>query len=170
MVSTRKIAAIIVLAALGVAASPINIPMGPTKAFPFQHALNVVTGILLGPWSAVLTAVIVGTIRIGLGTGTIFAYPGGIPGGLVVGLVYWYLKKTDIAAFTEPIGTSLGAIVSATLIVQFFPRAMLPIFGVENQVLLFIIYWAFSCVPGSVIGFALVKGLRRAGIEKRLLV
>ena len=170
MVSTRKISMSIILVALGVVLSPVNIPMGPTKAFPIQHMINAVAGILLGPWYAMLIATAIGAIRISLGTGTIFAFPGGIPGALIVGFFYWYVRKTDYSAFTEPIGTSIGAVISALFIVQFFPRAMPPIFGITSQATLFVIYWLFSCVPGSILGFLVVKALRRTGFADRILI
>lgn len=170
MPSTRKLGAIIVFIALGVILSPLNIPMGPTKAFPMQHMINVITGILFGPVYAAFVAATVGTIRIALGVGTVFSYPGGIPGGLIVGISYWYVRRSDYAAFTEPLGTSVGAVFSALVVVQFLPRAMPPILGIENQILLWIVYWLFSCVPGSVLGFAVIKIIRRTGIVNQLLL
>lgn len=170
MSSTRRISVIVVFIALGVVLSPLNILMGPTKAFPMQHMINAIVGVLFGPFYAAFVAAAIGTIRITLGVGTIFSYPGGIPGGLVVGLFHRYVKNTDYAAFLEPIGTSIGAIFSALIVVQFLPRAMPPIFGIQNQVALWVIYWLFSCVPGSVLGFFVIKVMRRIGIVERMLL
>jgi len=170
MSSIRRLSAVIIFIALGIALSPLNIPMGPTKAYPMQHMVNVLTGILFGPFYAAFVATAIGTIRIALGVGTVFAYPGGIPGGIVVGFFYWYVKRTDYMAFTEPLGTSLGAVFSAIVVVQFLPRAMPPILGVESQILLWVVYWLFSGIPGSVLGFLLLKVLRRTGVVKKIFL
>ena len=75
-----------VLAAAGVALSVVSIPMGPTKCFPFPHTINVVAGIVLGPWWAVGAAFTTSVIRTLLGTGSLFAFPGSMFGALFVGL------------------------------------------------------------------------------------
>ena len=112
----RKIILTGLFAAIAVILSGIYFPFGPTKCFPFQHAVNAVCGVLLGPWYAALSAMISGIIRNMLGTGTIFAFPGGIPGALVVGIVHRFWSK-DYAAFAEPLGTGLiGAFISAYLV------------------------------------------------------
>jgi energy coupling factor transporter S component ThiW len=43
-------------AALAVLGSFIHFPIGPVKVFPFQHAINVVAGIMIGPWYGMLAA------------------------------------------------------------------------------------------------------------------
>jgi len=70
--------------------------VGPTKCFPFQHAVNAVAGVLLGPWWAAAAAFVASVIRNMLGTGTLFAFPGSIPGALAVGLA-WKLVGKDLA-------------------------------------------------------------------------
>jgi predicted membrane protein len=92
--AAKKLVLSSMLVALVVALSPIYFVWGPTKALPWQHIVNVIAGIVLGPLWAAAVAFLAGTIRIVLGTGTIFAYPGGIPSGLVVGLTYSLLSKT----------------------------------------------------------------------------
>ena len=72
----RKIILTGLFAAIAVILSGISFPIGPTKCFPFQHAINAICGVLLGPWYAALSAMISGIIRNMLGTGTIFAFPG----------------------------------------------------------------------------------------------
>ena len=69
-------------AAAGVVLSVISIPMGPTKCFPFQHAINVMAGITLGPLWALGAAFITSLIRNMMGTGSLFAFPGSMFGAL----------------------------------------------------------------------------------------
>jgi len=61
-------------AATAVLLSGVHFPVGPIKAFPFQHMVNIVAGVLIGPWYAALSALIAAMIRNAMGTGTIFAF------------------------------------------------------------------------------------------------
>ena len=123
---TKKIALTAVLIALTVVLSPFYIPLGTTKCFPAQHLMNAVAGVLLGPWYAALMALATGTIRNILGMGTIYAFPGGIPGALVVA----------------------------------------PWKGHPLTLYFFWVAFAASSVPGSALGFVVLKALRRMGIDK----
>lgn len=164
---SKRIAISALLVALGVALSiyPGSIPLGPTRVFPFQHMINAVAGIFLGPIDAVLIAVSIGMLRMGLGTGTIFALTGGVPGALVVGLVYWRILKNDGMALTEPLGTLAGALISALLVAPLLGNAPFPEFmGLTAQWQLFSIFFLMSSVPGALLGFAATKALRRGGI------
>ncbi|MEM0046356.1 MAG: energy coupling factor transporter S component ThiW [Fervidicoccaceae archaeon] len=163
----RKLALALMLSAIDVALSPINIPIGPTRASPWQHMTNVISGVILGPLWASAIAILVGTVRIILGIGTVFAYPGGIPGGLLVGIGALILrkakKKTEYAAFLEPIGTAvIGFLLSLYLVA--------PIVGkynawISSLVPIWII-WILSTGIGTTIGFAAIKILRGAGVLK----
>ena len=160
--NTRKVALAVVLTALSVILGSLSIPVGVTKVAPAQHMINAVGGVLLGPWYAVVMAVVTATIRMGLGTGTIFAYPGSIFGGLVVGLVYKYIKKSDYVALLEPLGTVvIGATLSALVVA--------PIAGKSMTLEFFWIAFAASCIPGSILGFIVLKALRRAGFDRYLV-
>ena len=157
--STRKIALAIVLMSLGVVLGSLSIPIGVTKVAPAQHMINVLAGILLGPLYAVVMALITATMRIMLGVGTIYAYPGSVFGGLVVGLAYKYVRRTDYAALLEPLGTVvIGASLSAIVVS--------PIMGGSATLLFFWTAFAASCIPGSVLGLIVLKALRRAGFDR----
>lgn len=152
-ISNKKIALVGLFIALEVLLSGTSIPIGVTKIMPLQHTLNATAGVLLGPWYAAITAFFTAIIRVSLGTGTIFAFPGGIFGGLVVGYVYNLIKK-DYAAFTEPVGTALlGGTLSALIFA--------PAIGAKGSVWFFIYLFALSSVPGSVIGFFFIKLIKK---------
>jgi energy coupling factor transporter S component ThiW len=152
-VNTRKLSLAIVLTALAIVLSPIFFPVGPTKTFPWQHMVNAIAGVLLGPWYAALMATAAGVIRNMLGVGTVFAFPGGIPGALVVGIAYHYLKK-DYAALMEVFGTGvIGALLSALLIG--------PSLGMTMTVEAFIIAFSASSIPGSILGYMVLLVIRR---------
>jgi len=145
-------------AAIAVILSGIYFPIGPTKCFPFQHAVNAVCAVLLGPWYAVLSATISGIIRNTLGTGTIFAFPGGIPGALVVGIVYHFWPK-DYAALTEPLGTGpIGATISAYIVAPWIGRSM--------PFLAFQVAFLASSIPGCILGFLALRILRKTEVIK----
>lgn len=155
--------------ALGFVLSLVSFPIGPTRIFPFQHTINALVGIMLGPWYAILVAFGIGTLRLAAGTGTVFAYPGGIPGGLVVGLLYWYVWRHDECALSEPIGTALGAILSALVFAPSIGSKPLPsILGFTAQWELYVIFFWLASIPGSIIGYILVKTLRKISVFERL--
>jgi len=152
----RKIVLTGLFAALAVVLSGIHFPVGPTKVFPFQHMVNVLAGILVGPWYAALAALIAGIIRNAIGTGTIFAFPGGIPGAIVVGLAYRWLRR-DWAGLTEPLGTG---VIGVLLIVLIFG----PLMGKQFAFAFFFTAFMASSIPGSAIGYFLLKTLRKTKV------
>jgi len=128
--------------------------------------VNAIAGVLLGPWYAAVMATAAGVVRNMLGTGTIFAFPGGIPGALVVGFTHRYLLKRDYAALTEPIGTGLiGAALSALIV---GPIAMeLGIIGKTMTFDAFVVAFLASSIPGSILGFVALLAVRRGGVLPR---
>lgn len=160
--STRRIALSAVLVAVTVILSPFFIPVGTTKCFPAQHMINGIAGVLLGPWYAASMALATGIIRNIAGLGTVYAFPGGIPGALVVGLFHMYLKGTDYVALTEPLGTVvIGATISALFVA--------PWQGHSLTLSFFWIAFAASSIPGSVLGFIILKALRGIGLDKHFV-
>ncbi len=150
---TRKIVLAALFAAVAVVLSGIHIPVGPIKAFPFQHMVNIIAGVVVGPWYAALSAFIAALIRNSIGTGTPFAFPGGIPGAIVVGLIFRWVRK-DWVAFTEPIGTGFIGVPLSVLILG-------PIMG--KQLAFYSLFFAFmaSSVPGTIIGYIVLKALHK---------
>ena len=157
----RRIALSAALTATAVILSPLYIPVGTTKCFPAQHMINAVAGVLLGPWYAAMIALTTGIIRNTLGLGTIYAFPGGIPGALAVGFIHKYLKR-DYAALTEPLGTVVvGATISALLFA--------PWQGHPFSLSFFWVAFAASSIPGSILGFGILKALRRTGVLRHVV-
>jgi energy coupling factor transporter S component ThiW len=92
-------------------------------------------------------------IRNASGTGTIFAFPGGIPGAVVAGLVYRQVRR-DWAALLEPVGTGVIGVLVIILILG-------PVMGKEFAFFLFFPAFMISSIPGSILGYPLLKTLRR---------
>lgn len=154
MTYTRKLALAGLFAALAVLLSLFAIPVGGAKILPFQHAVNVLAGVLLGPWWAAGSALVAAALRVASGTGTLFAFPGSPFGALVVGIVY-KLWRRDEAGLFEPVGTVLiGAPLGALLIS--------PMLGGAGTAALMVSF-ALSSIPGAIAGYLLLKALRRSG-------
>lgn len=182
VVYVKKLAIVIVFSALGVVIALFFwFWFLGTKANPTQHMINVILGVLVGPFWAAIAAIFIGTIRNMLGVGSPYAFPGGIPGGIIVGILYWFLKRLKmtekirlIAAFAEPIGTLLiGVPLSLFLLAPWIGTpGLLDLVAEEGTFFAFLILgagWAVSCIPGSIIGFIILLILDRAGIDRETL-
>ena len=168
------------LAALGVALSFVIIPIGPIKAYPFQAMVNILAGVLVGPGYGVIVAVVISILRNAFGTGTFFAFPGSVFGVFLVGWFYHHVRKTDHAAWLEIVGTvAIGATVAyylsvslagPTRVAGFMSVAPFKSFGIPGIVAsvpgLAGLWLAFAIgdVPGAIIGYIILKALRRGGV------
>jgi energy coupling factor transporter S component ThiW len=155
----RKVAFAAVLASAAALLSGFSFPIGPSRCFPFQHAVNAVGGILLGPWWTLGAAVISSLVRNMIGTGTILAFPGSMFGAVAVGLAADALPKRRklFAAAAEPLATGLLGAWVASLIAG--GGTMFPILSVA---------FLASSTPGAVIGCLALVSLRALSREKRL--
>lgn len=152
----KKALAAGLLAAAGVVLSFVSIPAGPVRCFPFQHTINVVAGIILGPFWAAGAAFTVSLIRNMIGTGSLFAFPGSIFGALMVGIVACFLhgRNKIFSAAAEPLGTGIiGAWVSAMVVA--------PITGASASFAFFSLSFMVSSLPGAAIGAALLYLLEK---------
>ena len=146
-------------AGLGVLLSSFAVPVGAARVFPFQHAVNAVAGVLLGPWGAAGAALVTATLRFSLGTGSVFAFPGSPFGALAGGFAYRLLRRDEAALF-EPVGTVLiGATLGAVLISPSLGAA-----GGGGIALM--AAFALSSVSGAVVGYVVLKALRRSGYAR----
>lgn len=177
MPEAQKLALSATLVALGVVLGALSIPVGPARVAPSQHFINVVAGILLGPWYAVLTALGISVIRNALGTGTLLAFPGSVFGAFLVGVAYRWLRRPE-AAFAEPIGTAIiGALVGYAMIagldattyvfgfLRASPPSAQPYLGIFGGPLALVASFAVSSIPGSTLGYLAILALRRAGVR-----
>ena len=144
-------------AAAAVLLSPLSFPVGPSRCFPFQHTLNAIAGVLLGPWWAVGSAFVTSFVRYTTGMGTILAFPGSLFGALAVGLASRTLLRGPRlrawSAWAEPCATgTLGALVSALIVSPESAGAMFATLSVA---------FLISSVPGAALGFLILKGLEK---------
>ncbi len=160
----RKLVLAALFASVGVFLSGLSIPLGPTRCFPIQHAVNVMAGVLLGPWWAAGAAFITSTLRLATGTGTFFAYPGSIPGALAVGLAASLFKRRRIyAALAEPLGTSIvGTSLSSAVIAP----------AIHSGATFTMLFPAFlaSSASGAFLGALVLAALSRFRLEEAVAV
>jgi energy-coupling factor transport system ATP-binding protein len=154
---TRKVAYAVVLVAVGVSLAPYtSFPIGIAKVNPTQHFVNVLAAVLLGPWWAVVTAAVIAVIRNVLGVGTLLAFPGGMIGAFLAGLLYRQTRKTVAAAAGEIAGTGLIApVLSAFLVAPFLMGRVIPLFALVPSFLA-------SSIAGAVLGVLALNLLQRA--------
>lgn len=155
---TRKLTSAALLVAIGtLSAHLIYIPAGVSKCFPVQHAINVMSAVLLGPDYAVAIGFLIATLRNLMGTGSILAFPGSMIGALVAGLAYQRWNKIPAAMAGEVLGTGIiGGFVAwmmATLLL-----------GSNSAAWFFIPPFLVSTIGGSLIAGLLLK----SGLFKQL--
>ena len=111
---TRLLTTMALLVAVGTLGSQfIWFPAGIAKAYPVQHAVNVLAAVMLGPGPAVAIAFVIGLLRNMLGLGSLLAFPGGMIGAFLAGYLYKKFGKKYFAAIGEVIGTGvIGALFS----------------------------------------------------------
>ena len=156
---TRKVAYAVVLVAVGVALAPYtSFPIGIAKVNPTQHFVNVLAAVLLGPWWAVVAAAVIAVLRNVLGVGTLLAFPGGMIGAFLAGLLYRQTRKVVAGAAGEIVGTGLIApVVSAFLVAPFLMGKMIPLFALVPSFLA-------STIAGAALGVLALNLLQRADI------
>lgn len=160
---TRKLVLGAFFAALPVALSifpgSILVPGAGAKVLPWQHMTNAIAGVMLGPWYAALAATIAAIIRNLLGVGTPLAFPGSIPGALVVGFAYCLWRRNWVALL-EPLGTGpIGATIGALVIAPAVMGRVIPFMTLQ-------IAFLIPSVLGSIVGFVLLVWLERIGVPR----
>ncbi len=162
MMSAKKLTAIGLLTAIAVAGSAfVSFPAGVARAYPIQHAVNVAAAVLLGPIPAVLVAFLTAIVRILTGTGSLLAFPGGMIGAAMAGLLYTRGRHIWMAAIGEMIGTGLIASLFAV------PYAAV-LMGTSAGAFFFMPPFLVSSVSGALLGGLLAARLQRLPAGRRL--
>jgi energy-coupling factor transport system ATP-binding protein len=154
----RKVAYAVILTALAAILGQLSIPISAgAKVAPSQHMVNVIAGVLVGPWYATAVAAAAAIIRNATGMGTVLAFPGGMIGAFVAGVAYRLTRKIPAAALGEIAGTGvMGALVSSLLIAP-------AIMHRPAAATAFVVPFLMSSTAGALIGLAALYALIRAG-------
>lgn len=139
----------------------VSFPAGIARAYPIQHAVNVLAAIMLGPVPALIIAFLTGLVRLLTGTGSLLAFPGGMIGAYLAGVLYKRSGKAMFAAIGEIIGTGLIASLFAV------PYAKI-LMGTTVTALFFMPPFLVSSVSGAALGLVLATRLQHAQIGKKL--
>ena len=129
---------------------------------PFQHFINVMAAVLLGPWYACMAALLCGILRM-LSGRTIQAVAGAVFGPILGGLLYRKTKSLWLTLAGEVIGTGIiGAMVSYPLMKWFYALD-------AQQWYYYVPFYTPSAVVGGAMGVAVLLILKRSGILSRML-
>jgi energy coupling factor transporter S component ThiW len=129
---------------------------------PFQHFVDVLAAVFVGPWYGFASALICGAMRMMSGR-TIQAVTGAIFGPILGGLLYKKTKNIYLVFLGEVIGTGiLGATASYPLMKLFY--------GLDAQKWYYYIpFYIPSAVVGAAMGVAVLLILKRSGVLTRML-
>jgi len=152
--SSQKLTTMALLVAIAVAGSiVISIPTGIARAYPVQHAINVISAILLGPVPTIIVAFITAIIRILTGTGSLLAIPGSVIGAACAAFAYQYSRSKWLAGAGEVFGTGILASLVAVPYAQLF-------MGTSVGALFFMPAFVTSSLIGAILGIIVANSLR----------
>lgn len=122
---------------------------------PFQHFVNVVSAVFLGPIGAVCCAFLTGGMRMLLNGSTILAILGAVFGAGLAGFLYRKTNRLFMAVIGEVIGTGIiSAIVSFPVMKIFYGLPDLSPFT-------YIPFFIPSSAMGAVLAFVFLKAISR---------
>lgn len=112
---------------------------------PFQHMINVLAAVLVGPFYGTAISLIIGLMRMGMGR-TINAVIGGVFGAFLSGFLY---RKTN-NIFGALIGEIMGTGIISAIVAYYVSKWVL---GVDlGHFYYFIPFFLPSCAVGAVLG------------------
>lgn len=129
---------------------------------PFQHFVNVLAAVFVGPYYGFAAALLCGVLRM-LSGRTIQAVIGAVFGAFLSGLFYQKTKKLVFAVIGEVIGTGFISAMAA------YP-AMKYLYGMDLQSPFYYIpFYAPSSMMGAFLAVLVLGLLKRSGVLQRLL-
>lgn len=146
--------------ALGVVISPILRVEG---LCPMAHFINIVCAVLMGPWYALLNAVLIGIIRMVLMAIPPLALTGAVFGAVLSGIFYRMSHgKIGAAIVGEIIGTGIiGSLVSYPVMSLFWGYTNLTLFFYTPSFLI-------ATVIGGTIAGAFLLALQKNGMLAKM--
>lgn len=146
-----------ILVAVAVVGSLFSFPMLGSKCSPVQHMVNVICGVLLGPWYALGAGFLAALIRNLLGLGSLLAFPGSMCGALLCGLLWRRFRNLVPAVAGEIFGTGIiGGLLAYPIALAFMGKTTADI-GFTAYVIPFLISTAVGSVIAGIVLFLLQK-------------
>ena len=156
---TLRLTLAALLTAVAVVGSLFSFPVFSSKCSPVQHMVNVICGILLGPWYAFGAGFLAALIRNLFGLGSLLAFPGSMCGSLLCGFVWKYSKKLLPTLVGEVFGTGIiGGLLAYPIAVAFMGVSSASV-GFTAYVVPFLI----STIAGSIIAGVIIFALQKNG-------
>lgn len=129
---------------------------------PFQHFVNLLAAVFLGPWWACLSAFLCGVMRMMSGR-TIQAVTGAVFGPILGGILWKKTNNIYLVCVGEVIGTGLlGALASYPLMKLFYGL------DVQNP-LYYIPFYTPAALVGGIMGVMALMILKRSNMLNRFL-
>lgn len=129
---------------------------------PFQHFINVIAAVFLGPFWGFACALLTGLMRMLLNGSTILAVIGAVVGAFLSGLLYRIFQKLYWAVIGEVIGTGvLSAIIAYPFMRIFYA---LP----DTSIFTYVPFFIPSSLMGAILGYILLKTLDKSNTLQRL--
>ena len=162
---TLRLTAAGVLTAVAVVGSLFSFPIFGSKCSPVQHMVNVICGVLLGPWYALGAGFLAALLRNLLGLGSLLAFPGSMCGALLCGIVWKYSGKLLPALIGEVFGTGvIGGLLAYPIAVAFMGVA-----AASVAFYAYIVPFLISTAVGSLIAGAVLFCLQKNGALQTML-
>ena len=158
----RSVRKMVITAMLACLAFVLNTFVYFPAMAPFQHFVNVIAAVFLGPWYGCAAAFLCGVLRM-LSGRTIQAIAGAVFGPILGGLLYEKTRNIYLTFVGEVVGTGfVGAMVSYPL--------MKWLYGLDAQSPFYYIpYYTPSALVGAGMGVAVLLILKRSGVLSRML-
>lgn len=129
---------------------------------PFQHFVNVLAAVFVGPYYAFAAALLTGILRMLCGR-TIQAVVGAVFGAFLAGLLYRKTKRLWAAVVGEVFGTGFLSAMAAYPLMRIF-------YGLDAQSPFYYIpFYAPSSLMGALLAVAVLGILKRSGTLDRML-
>lgn len=161
---TLRMSVAALLCALAVAGSMFSFPVFGSKCAPVQHMVNVVCAVLLGPWYGLGVAFLAALLRNIMGLGSLLAFPGGMCGALLCGLIQRRFRNLPLTLAGEVFGTGvIGGLLAWPMAVAF-----MGVSAVDVAFYAYIVPFLISTVAGSIFAGVLIFALDRNGALKNM--
>ena len=156
--ATRKMVAAAMFACL---AFVLNTCVYFPSMAPFQHFVDVLAAVFLGPWYGCASALLCGILRMMSGR-TIQAVTGAVFGPILGGLLYRKTKNIWLVFAGEIVGTGFFGAMSSYPLMKWF-------YGLDAQSPFYYIpFYLPSAVVGAAMGVATLLVLQRTGLVARM--
>ena len=161
---TLRLALAGILCAVAVVGSTVSFPVLSSKCAPVQHMVNVLAGVMLGPWYALGMAFCASVIRNLLGLGSLLAFPGSMCGAVLCGFAYEKGQKLSLAVIGEIVGTGLiGGLLAYPIAVVF-----MGVNAGEAAFYAYVVPFLISTAVGACICGVILASMSRSGLIRKI--